>query len=190
MWTPWSLHSPFNTSSKYSTMVHWRPWLVSALLILSTALFVPVQGYIPHPAGNNFAVFGACYDPQSNALTCNFNKTFCEDIRRCVVAGAPGEPCRQMGPVLEWKTPLELAGMSPPISCTCEKTHVGSCYTVQTDHVATCHLHNDHCPANTIWLASGYRFGCVCVRVCIWKIRSSGTYLAPDTTHTHVHAHT
>lgn len=113
--------------------------------------------------GNNLAVFGACYNPHSNALTCNFNASFCDEARECLVPDSEGgcNPAKggQLGPRLEWKTPTQLAAMTPPVSCSCEKTHVGSCYTVRTDHVATCHLHPDHCPAETIWIVSGYRFG-------------------------------
>jgi len=124
--------------------------LLAASLILSIGIFVPVQGF-------GVAEFGACYDASTNTITCNFNRTFCNATCVNTEAGTPSR-CLAWGPTPEWKTPTQLAAMSTPVSCTCEKTHVGSCYTVSTDHVATCHLHREQCPSGTLWIQSGYRF--------------------------------
>jgi len=102
------------------------------------------------------AQMGGCYGRLTNTVTCDFNSTFCQ--APCLIAGDGQEPCREFGDVPAWKTPRELreSNFAP---CYCQKSHVGSCYTVRTDHTATCHLHRSQCPADTIWIPSGYRFG-------------------------------
>ena len=108
------------------------------------------------PAQCGIARLGGCYDYSTHALTCNFNSTFCEAT--CLERNEDGRSCKQWGPRPTWKKPSELR-MGQYGDCVCQTTHVGSCYTVQTDHKATCHLHRSQCPPDTIWIASGYRFG-------------------------------
>ena len=89
------------------------------------------------PAQCGIARLGGCYDQSTNAVTCNFNSTFCEAT--CLERNEDGRSCKQWGPRPTWKKPSELR-MGQYGDCVCQTTHVGSCYTVQTDHKATCHL--------------------------------------------------
>ena len=94
------------------------------------------------------AEFGGCYDSSLNARRCEYNSSHC-------------------GPEEAWMTPVDLAmaGQNP---CSCEDTEIGACYTVTTDHVATCHVHPNQCPDDTIWIDAGYVYGsghtCLCDR--------------------------
>jgi hypothetical protein len=111
------------------------------------------------------AKLGACYHVETNTADCNFNSTFC--TAKCISQTQEGgqTTCKEYGPKPVWWTPTKLKAANLPV-CRCQTTHVGSCYTVRTDHVATCHLHKDQCPVDTVWINSGFTFSggqhCMC----------------------------
>ena len=74
------------------------------------------------------AEFGACYNPASKALSCDFNSSFCrpECVKWNSGSQAVASNCEEWGPTLTWKKPSEVAAMGE--SCSCRETHVGSCY--------------------------------------------------------------
>ena len=74
------------------------------------------------------AEFGACYNPTSKALSCDFNSSFCrpECVKWNSGSQAVASNCEEWGPTLTWKKPSEVAAMGE--SCSCRETHVGSCY--------------------------------------------------------------
>lgn len=77
------------------------------------------------------AEFGACYNPASKALSCDFNSSFCrpECVKWNSGSQAVASNCEEWGPTLTWKKPSEVAAMGE--SCSCRETHVGSCYPLR-----------------------------------------------------------
>ena len=80
------------------------------------------------------ADFGACYNPASKALSCDFNSSFCRaDCVKWKNSATQTNPsnCEEWGPLHVWKKPSELAAIGE--SCSCRDTHVGSCYPLLCD---------------------------------------------------------